>query len=116
MSEEVRPLQVQSTEIAGRPVVRVTGDVDLRSSPQLRDQLLDLARDANGDLLVDLSNVGYMDSSGVGTMVFVKREVERDGGRVVLINLQPRVRSVFEITHLTKFFTIVANLDQVPQR
>jgi anti-sigma B factor antagonist len=116
MTEEARPLQVQAKETSGRAVVHVAGDVDLRSSPQLRDQLLELARDADGDLLVDLSEVSYMDSSGVGTMVFVKREVEKSGGRMVLIRLQPRVRSVFEITHLTKFFKIVESLDEVPPR
>ncbi len=47
-----------------------------------------------------------MDSSGVGTMVYLKREVESRGQRLILLALQPRVRSVLEITHLDRFFTI----------
>ncbi len=112
MSNTARSLKVEQTAINDRPVVRVRGDVDLRTSPQLREQLLESSRQVAGTLLVDLSEVNYMDSSGVGTLVYVKREIERAGGRITLCGLQPRVRSVFEITHLDKFFTIVGSVDE----
>lgn len=113
MGEGPDTLEVQIGADAGRPVVRVRGDVDLRSSPRLREVLLGAVRQLEGRLLVDLSGVEYMDSSGVGTLVFVKREVERAGGRLVLLGLRPRVRSVLEITHLEKFFTIARSVDEV---
>jgi len=115
MSDAAHRLDVETTAVNNQPVVKVRGEVDLRTSPQLREALLESAQSTSGPLLIDLSAVGYMDSSGVGTMVYVKREVERAGRRVVLIGLQPRVRSVFEITHLDKFFTIVQDLDEVPE-
>lgn len=108
-----RTVMVETTLVNGAPVLRVRGDVDLRTSPQLREALLAALQTSAGMLRVDLSQVRYMDSSGVGTMVFAKREVERAGRRLVLIGLQPRVRSVFEITHLDQFFTIVDSLDEV---
>jgi anti-sigma B factor antagonist len=52
-----------------------------------------------------------MDSSGVGTMVEIKRLVERGGGRLVLAGLQPRVRSVFEVTQLDRFFDIAKDIN-----
>lgn len=105
-----RTLKVETTAVNGAPVVYVSGDVDLQSSPELRELLLEALAKGQGTLRIDLSQVHYMDSSGVGTMVYVKREVERGGRRVVLIGLQPRVRSLFEITHLDQFFTIVGSL------
>ena len=107
-----RALKVDLTAVNGTSVVRVRGDIDLRTSPQLRELLLEAMREGVGTLRVDLSQVHYMDSSGVGTMVYVKRETERAGRRVVLIGLQPRVRSLFEITHLDQFFTIVGSLEE----
>jgi anti-sigma B factor antagonist len=95
----------------GEPVVRVSGEVDLRTSPQLREVLLRAARKKPERLVVDLSEVGYMDSSGVGTMVEIKRLVERGGGRLVLVALQPRVRSVFEVTQLDRFFDIANDIN-----
>ena len=112
MTKPDHSLKVETTIEQNAPVVHVRGDVDLHSSPRLRELLLESARRTTDTLRIDLSQVHYMDSSGVGTMVFVKREVERAGRHVILIGLQPRVRSVFEITHLDKFFRIVATLDE----
>ena len=95
--------------------VALTGEVDLNSSPQLRSRLLELIESHVGRLILDLAGVDYMDSSGVGTIVELKRKLERRGGQVVLARLQPRVRSVFEITQLDKFFTIVNDLDEARQ-
>ena len=52
-----------------------------------------------------------MDSSGVGTIVETKRRADHEGSRLVLTGLQPRVRSVFEITQLTRFLSIAPTLD-----
>ena len=103
-------LDVKTATVSGRGVVQVRGEVDMRTAPGLRDRLLDAAQALSGELLIDLSGVDYIDSSGVGTMVYVKREVERAGGRVVLIGLSPRVRGVFEMTRLDTFFKIVPSV------
>lgn len=115
MSETPASLEVNRRETEGRTVVEVRGEVDLRTSPQLRTQLLDLADQLDGPVLVDLSAVPYMDSSGVGTLVYVKREVERSKRKLVLVGLQPRVRSVLEITHLDNFFVIANSVADAPQ-
>lgn len=113
MADYSHTIRVTTATVDGVPVARVSGEVDLRTSPQLREHLLDLARRGADRVLVDLSAVPYMDSSGVGTMVFVKREIERAGGRLILVGLQPRVRSVFEITNLQKFFNIAQSVEEV---
>ncbi len=113
VSSAQRKLKVETTGTDARRVVRVRGEVNLRTAPQLRELLLESVRHSSGTLRIDLSQVPYMDSSGVGTLVYVKREIERAGRRIVLIGLQPRVRSVFEITHLDRFFTIVQHRDEV---
>lgn len=112
MSDEPNGLQIEAAAQGDGQIVRVRGEVDLRSSPQLRSRLLQIIEQKPKCVVVDLSGVSYMDSSGVGTMVEVKRLIERDGGQIVLSGLQPRVRSVFEITQLDKFFRIVDSVDE----
>lgn len=112
MSNESDGLKIETSAVESGQIVRVDGEVDLRTSPQLRSLLLQLIEGRPARLIIDLAQVGYMDSSGVGTMVEAKRLVERKGGRVVLANLQPRVRSVFEITQLDQFFTIAASVEE----
>ena len=112
VSSGQRKLKVDMTVVAGGPVLRVRGEVNLRTAPELRELLLKSVKRSTGTVRIDLSQVPFMDSSGVGTMVYVKRETERAGRRIVLVGLQPRVRSVFEITRLDKFFTIVGSADE----
>jgi anti-sigma B factor antagonist len=112
MKRPTRSLRVETVTVNGRPVIRVRGDVNLDTSPQLRELLLELSKKASGSLLIDLSQVPFMDSSGAGTMVFVKRELEREGRSMILIGLQPRVRSVFEITRLDQFFRIRSSVEE----
>ena len=106
MSDAAHSIKVDTVLVGGRSVTRVRGDVDLHTAPRLRDLLIDLSKRLGGTLLVDLSQVEYMDSSGVGTMVYVKRELEKAGHKLVLTGLRPRVRGLFEITHLDAFFHI----------
>jgi anti-sigma B factor antagonist len=113
MTESGSTIDVQRESVGDREVLKVRGEVDLHTSPQFRLLLSERVEEGKGPLLVDLAGVGYMDSSGVGTLVYVKREVERKGRKFVLISPQQRVLSVLEITHLDKFFTIVDSVDEV---
>ncbi len=94
-------------------VVALTGDVDLTHAPALHATLVEIASRRPKCLIVDLGEVPYMDSSGVGTLVEILRRVTSYKGRMALVRLNPRVRSVFEITKLDKFFTICETEQEV---
>lgn len=96
----------------GATVVVLSGDVDLHHSPDLHAQLVEVADDRPKRLMLDLTEVPYMDSSGVGTLVEVFRRVSAYKGKMVLFGLNDRVRSVFEITKLDRFFTICETEDE----
>lgn len=108
---DARAIEIILTQEEPYPIVCVRGEIDLRSSPELLSRLVEVSDALPPRVVVDLSAVSYVDSSGVGTLVQVKRRIDRKGGRIILSGLQPRVRSVFEITKLDKFFTITDSLD-----
>lgn len=96
-------------------ILTLSGEVDLHSSPQLRATISEMIQNAKPRVILDLSGVPYMDSSGVGTLVEAKRLVEREEARLFLVNPQKRVMGVFEITHLDRFFTICASVEEAKQ-
>ncbi|HMQ14798.1 MAG TPA: STAS domain-containing protein [Phycisphaerae bacterium] len=112
MSKDQAPVQIRTSQPPPRAVVHLSGEIDLRSVPELQASLLGLARGPLERIVLDMSGVTYIDSSGVGTLVVLKREIERARARIVLAGLQPRVRSVFEITRLDRFFTIAESVDE----
>lgn len=89
-------------------VVALAGAVDMHSTPMVHKVLVSACEEKPQRLVIDLGAVSYMDSSGIGTLVEVFRRVNAYKGKLALCGLNERVRSVFEITKLDKFFQIYA--------
>ncbi len=94
----------------GAAVVSLAGEVDLNHTPAVHRVLVDTCEAKPDRLIIDLQDVSYLDSSGLGTLVEVFRRVKGYGGQLVICGLNDRVRSVFEITKLDHFFAIRSNL------
>ena len=87
-------------------VVVVVGELTLREAPAFHSALLELCEESPKHLVVELSEVSFIDSSGVGTLTDVFRKMNQRGGRLALVGLRKMVRSVFEITRLDQFLAI----------
>jgi anti-sigma B factor antagonist len=95
----------------GASIVVLKGDVDLESSPAAREILLKSV-DGAGKVLVDLSSVTYIDSSGVASLVEALQAAKRNGGRFALVAASDPTRRVLELARLDKVFTMYATVDE----
>lgn len=94
-------------------VIYVTGDVDLYSSPQLRETILDLFQNrAQEKVIVNLSSVEYIDSSGIASLVEGLQEARKRKGRFVLTGLNDGPRHVLELTRLLNVFEIAKSEEE----
>ncbi len=112
MTDNQATLRIETASDGGATILRLFGEVDLNSSPELRARLLEVIDSQPKRLVLDLHGLKYMDSSGLGTLVDLKRRTEQRNTPLVLLGVQPRVRSLLEITRLSTFFRIVESLDQ----
>ncbi|HXE52176.1 MAG TPA: anti-sigma factor antagonist, partial [Tepidisphaeraceae bacterium] len=88
-------------------VLAIRGEIDLHNSPELRTDLMDaLNRNRVGRLVLNLSQVPYMDSSALAVFVEALKKLLKTGGRVYLVGLQPRVQGLLEIARLSSIFVI----------
>ncbi len=110
MSSETSPI-TSIREEAGGVVVDLQGEIDLHQSPQLHERLVEVCKSKPKVLVLNLAEVVYMDSSAVGTLVHTYRTVTGYKGRLALAGMQDRVRSVFEISRLDKYFQIFADVE-----
>jgi anti-sigma B factor antagonist len=97
---------------AGVVIITPTSDVDLSRSPELRNALREASDRRPERLVVDLEQVGYMDSSGLATLVEAMRTSKSTGTPLILANMNRKVRAIFEIARLDQFFTIVDSVEQ----
>lgn len=94
-------------------VIYVTGDVDLHSSPALRDTVLELfQKRGQTKVVVNLSNVQYIDSSGIASLVEGLQEARKRDARFVLVGLNEGPRHVLELTRLLSVFEIAATEEE----
>jgi len=97
-------------------LICLEGDIDFSRSPGLRNQLIALLNQKQPKrLVIDLSGVPYMDSSGIATLVEVLQVQRQLGYKLVLCCLQQKVYSMFQIASLDNLFTIVDDLPSAKQ-
>src|SRR6266536_1535079 len=94
-----------------RAVVHISGEVDLATCPQLRDVLAELVDDGVHHLIVDLEQVSFLDSSGIGVLGVLGR-IREHGGSLRLTAPSPHVRRVLELTGITTLLPTYATLDE----
>jgi anti-sigma B factor antagonist len=99
-------LEITEQLLDGVTVVAVRGDVDVASAPSLRDRLQ--ARVAKGEtnIVVDLLEVPFLDSTALGVLIGGLKRCRDAGGDLRLVIDEPRILKVFEITGLTEVFSI----------
>ena len=86
-------------------VVALTGDIDLESSPKVRTALLDCVGLKRG-VLVDLSAVSYIDSSGVASLVEAFQTARKSDTRFGLVSVSQPAMRVLELARLDRIFSI----------
>ena len=87
-------------------IVDVAGDIDLNRSLDFQKALLSVLEDGPHRIIVNLSGVPYMDSSGVASLVKLLSRTRKSGCQLSLVGLTTRVKSLFEITRLDVVFNI----------
>jgi len=108
-------IEVKIERTGDTTIVRPIGDVDMSCAPSLRHWIGEAQNDNPTRLVIDLTGVPYMDSSGVATLVEAMQVARRKNVRLVLCCLQEKVRSIFEIARLDMVFTIADDADTALQ-
>jgi anti-sigma B factor antagonist len=105
-------LGLDVTERDGAAILAVSGEVDVATVPRLREQLHGLVAQGSNRIIVDLDGVDFLDSTGLGVLVGALKRVRSNDGELSLVCTQPRIRKVFEVTGLTKVFSLFDSVDE----
>ncbi|OIK10881.1 anti-sigma factor antagonist [Bacillus sp. MUM 13] len=91
--------------------VQVKGEIDAYTAPKLRESLFPLSEQNQISLVIDLSEVSYMDSTGLGVFVGLFKSVKAHDGNFRLIGLSERLRRLFDITGLADIIDIKSSAE-----
>jgi anti-sigma B factor antagonist len=93
-------------------VICPSGEIDAFSAPQLGTRLLALADEGDADVVVDLSKVTFMDSTGIGVILNALRALTSRGRRLVLVCPTDRILRPFEVTGLVSRLQIASSREE----
>jgi len=92
-------------------VLPLEGEIDLHVSPRISAALAAMIDQKPQRLVVDLSKVTYIDSSGLAVLIEGMQNVEAYGGKFILAGIQENVKPIFEIARLDQVFIIFPHVD-----
>ena len=104
-------LSLSTRTLGERTVLDVAGEVDVYSAPTLRDRIADLLEASQPSLIVNLSDVTFLDSTGIGTLVAGLNRAVQLCGTLALVCVHDRILKLFCITGLDAVFTIFPTVD-----
>lgn len=103
-------LEISTTETDGSHLILARGEIDLYASPELRQAILKAVSQARDTLGIDLSQVEYMDSSGVATLVEGLKSANQKQVTFALVAPSHAVMKVLSLSRLDAVFTIKESL------
>ncbi len=93
-------------------VIELSGEIDVSCAPQLKDLLQGLIDEGKNQLLIDLTEVPFMDSTGLGIFVNAFKRSQQAGGSIKFASPQESLRKVFSLTQTDKVFSIFDSVDE----
>ena len=92
-------------------VLPLHGEIDLNVSPQLATAFSEMVQTKPPKVVVDLTHVTYIDSSGLAVLIVGMQQVKEYGGKFALVGVQNDVRSILETARLDQFFATYPHID-----
>ncbi|GAB6067206.1 STAS domain-containing protein [Methylothermus subterraneus] len=107
-------MQIETEKQKGWTILRLREPrVDAHLSDALKEFFLKLLESGEKRLLVDLTEVRFIDSSGLGALLSGYKNANLHQGTLALAGLQPRVKEMFELTRLNRVFEVYGSVDEV---
>lgn len=96
----------------GVVVISVDGQLIVGNRHELKQKVMDALDVGERKVVIDFTNTGYIDSSGLGALVSLSKKIRDQGGELKLAGLNEDLRTLFELTKLDTLFTIADTPDQ----
>jgi anti-sigma B factor antagonist len=109
ISQDFSP-RIRSVAIAGNDAADVTVRLDLSTVPVFKELIPEAIGEAE-NVILDLSNVAFVDSSGLGAILSCVRDLTSSGGDLKICSVQQRVMVMFDLVRLPKIIGIHADVD-----
>ncbi len=96
-------------------IVKLSGSIDAHNAPRLEQALTEVVEAGVRNVILDLSDLQYISSAGLGVFMVLYEDVEDRGGKVVFAALPPKVHTVFDLLGFTQLFPFFTTVEEARQ-
>ena len=82
------------------------GELDVYNTKKFKEKSIKIYEKNKKNILFDCKELEYLDSTGLGSLIYILKEVEKDNNKIVIENLNPSIMKLFKITKLEDMFEI----------
>jgi anti-sigma B factor antagonist len=97
-------------------IIDITGEMDLYNSYKIKELFLKMVEKKIENFIINLNDVEYMDSSGIGALIYITSTVKKMNLKLALTNIRGSVKKVMELTKLTGFFPITGTVEEAVKK
>ena len=115
MSHDELSIDIKTEHNGAALIFRLRGSLDLATSPTVRAALLEAAAEGKHEIIVDLTHVEFIDSTGLGALIGGHRRALENGGGVRLVIHEGPIERLLNITGLMRVFSVYTNLQSALQ-
>lgn len=87
-------------------IVKPAGEIDIYTSPDFKEEVIKKYKENKTNIIIDGSSLDYIDSTGLGALISIYKDIKKDENKIYLQNIKPNIRKLLDITDLDKIFVI----------
>lgn len=93
-------------------IIDVNGEMDLYNSYKLKELVMKMLEKRVERFIINLENVDYIDSSGIGALIYICSTIKKRGFKLFIANIHGSVKKVIELTKLMGYFPIAGSIEE----
>ena len=105
-------LDLETSTRDGHAVLALRGEIDVYTAPLLRQAILDLIEQGKLNVVIDMHEVDFLDSTGLGVLVEGLKRVKTREGSFAIVAIEDKILKIFDITGLNKAFPIHGSVEE----
>ncbi len=96
-------------EVSKTNMVSIRGEIDIYSIEKFRDTIEEKIKTQASEIILDCSELSYMDSTGMGVLIELRNKTKELGQKIIMMNPRPNIRKLLALTGVDKIIEIVDN-------
>jgi anti-sigma B factor antagonist len=105
-------ININFNEIENMWIFAPEGELDIFSSPNFKEKVVNAFESRNSDIIIDLEKLEYVDSTGLGALISILRRLKESNNKIYIDNIKPNIKKLFLITELDKLFVIRSEINE----